>query len=107
MKFNKPNPFILLVLLAFLGVISCKKDSANTSALYVPSKKDVTANATLQELQQGRVLYIDNCAQCHGLYSPDDYGASQWPGILSNMASKTGLSSSEVTLVKKYLTRGK
>jgi hypothetical protein len=107
MKFNKPNQFILLVLLVFLSVISCKKDSAKTSALYVPSNQDVTSKATLQELQQGRVLYIDNCAQCHSLYSPDDFGASQWPGIISNMASKTGMSSSEVTLVKKYLTRGK
>lgn len=88
-------------------VISCTKSGNDTISLYIPTSADVTANATLPELQQGRALYINNCGQCHGLYSTDNYSSSQWSGIISSMAPKTRMSSSEILLVTKYVTRGK
>ena len=94
--------FILLVFIA-----GCQKTSLDVSSLYTPTSTDVTANATLQELQQGRTLFINNCNRCHGLYSPDDFSASQWISILGTMAPRTGMSSSETLLVAKYVTRGK
>jgi mono/diheme cytochrome c family protein len=93
--------FAILILMA---AISCKKSS--TASLYTPTSIDATATATLEELQQGRTLYINNCARCHDLYSPDDYSASQWRSIMSSMAPKTRMTSSETTLVTKYVTRG-
>jgi len=94
---------------SILGVIlvltlSCTKN--NTNSLYTPSISDVTANATLADLQQGRTLYINNCGRCHGLYSPDDLSGSQWKTVIPNMAPKTGLSSSDISLIIKYTTRG-
>jgi hypothetical protein len=98
----------LLFILSAVLVTGCSKDSkVNTNGLYVPSNADTTANATLLELQQGRVLYIDHCAACHNLYSPDDYSASQWPRVLSVMGPRAGLSSANTLLVEKYLTKGK
>lgn len=89
-----------------LGVaLSCTKTP--TSALYVPVSSDATATATLAELQQGRTLYIDNCGSCHNLYSPDDYSKTSWTNIMSSMTPKTSLNASQVTLVTKYVTRGK
>jgi hypothetical protein len=84
----------------------CTKTGGDTSSLYTPTSADVTATATLQELQQGRILYIDNCNACHQLYSPDRYTPSEWRNILNGMSPKTGISSSEVQLVTKYVTRG-
>jgi hypothetical protein len=97
-------------LLIFSSVIlilsgSCKKNSGGSS-IYTPTNADVTATATLQELQQGRTLYMNNCNACHSLYSPDDYTPIQWRSILPNMAPRTGMTSSEVLLVTKYITRG-
>jgi mono/diheme cytochrome c family protein len=97
----------ILIFTAALAVSCSKSNNVNTNGLYVPTQADATSNATLQELQQGRVLYVDNCAACHNLYSPDDYSASQWPQVLSSMAPKAGLSSANTLLVKKYLTKGK
>jgi mono/diheme cytochrome c family protein len=90
-----------------LFLTACEKASQNTKNLYVPTSSDVTSNATLSELQQGRVLYVNNCGDCHGLYSPDSYSSSQWNSVMNSMAPKTNLSTSEVNLVKKYLSRGK
>jgi mono/diheme cytochrome c family protein len=67
---------------------------------------DATATATLEELQQGRTLYINNCGSCHGLYSPDDYSATRWKSIIPTMSPNTGMNASQVTLVTKYVTRG-
>jgi cytochrome c5 len=107
MKINPAKSFAILCFISAAMAISCSKDKVNTNALYVPTQADTTATATLEELQQGRVLYIDHCASCHSLYSPDDYSASQWPRIISGMAPKAGLSGTNTSLVKKYLTRGK
>ena len=85
---------------------SCKKEDLSTNSLYVPASTDVTANATLAELQSGHTLYVGRCGACHGLYSPDDFSSAQWTSILSSMAPKAGLSSSEKTLVYKYVSRG-
>lgn len=95
---------LLIVVLIFAA--GCTKKGGDTSSLYTPTSADVTANATLVQLQQGRSLYIDNCNSCHGLYNPDSNTPSQWRSILSSMAPRTGMSASEIQLVTKYLTRG-
>jgi cytochrome c5 len=93
-----------IVMLAFIE--SCTKSAADTTTLYTPTTSDVTANATLAELQQGRTLYVNNCNSCHTLFSPDSYTPNQWKSILSSMAPKTSMSASEVLLVTKYVCRG-
>jgi len=107
MNTKKSVGFLTILSALIIMAAGCTKNGGgDTSSLYVPTSADVTPNATLQELQQGRALYIDNCAACHGLYNPDSYSASQWGSVLNSMAPKTSMTSSEVQLVKKYLTRG-
>ena len=102
------NFYCLQVFSAALLILTagCTKKGGDTSSLYTPSSADVTASATLEELQMGRVLYIDKCEACHQLYSPDTYSPSQWRSILNSMAPKAGMSASEEQLVSKYVTRG-
>jgi hypothetical protein len=98
---------VLFLIIFTLFSVSCSKDTTvDTSSLYIPTAADVTANATLTELQQGRALFIDNCSRCHALYSPDSYSPTQWKNILSNMAPRTSMSTSQVDLVTKYVCKG-
>ena len=106
MKMKKINYLQVLLVVALILAAGCTKNGGDTSSLYTPTSSDVTANATLAQLQQGRSLYIDNCNSCHSLYNPDSNTPSQWRSILNNMAPRTGMSASEVQLVTKYLTRG-
>jgi hypothetical protein len=98
--------FQILLFGALILIVGCTKKGGDTSSLYTPTSADVTTNATLEQLQQGRALYIENCNSCHGLYNPDSNSPAQWRNILNSMAPRTGMSSSEVQLVTKYLTRG-
>jgi len=107
MKSNK-NYYPSIILLALIILFSgCNKNVVDTSALYTPTSTDVTANATLAELQQGRSLYINNCNSCHALATPDNYTATQWKTILNTMGPRTGMPASDILLVNKYLARGK
>jgi hypothetical protein len=101
---NMKNSKWLIPVVILALTLSCKKSS--TGSLYTPVSDDATPTASLEELQQGRTLYINNCGKCHDLYSPDDYSASQWRGIMPGMSQKTRMSTTEVTLVTKYVTRG-
>lgn len=99
-------PVMLLVIAVFMG--GCKKDATVSSdSLYTPTLANVTANATLQELQEGRALYISNCNRCHGYYMPESYSPTQWKSTLSSMGPKAGMSSSDLLLVTKYVYMGK
>jgi len=90
----------------FLMVTGCAKSSTDTSYLYIPSQSDVTTKATLQDLQKGRDLFINNCGACHAYPTPENYSSSQWQTIMAQMAPKTSMTSSEVQLVLKYVTKG-
>jgi hypothetical protein len=98
-----PAVFILLG----LSFTSCSKVNSNSDSLYVPSNSDVTSTASLKDLQDGRVLYVNNCGDCHSYYMPESYSSGQWTSILASMAPRTSLTSQQVQLVKKYVTKGK
>jgi hypothetical protein len=105
---TKKTLFLSASFLTMLFLISgCTKTTNDTSSLYIPSASDVTANATLQELQQGRELYVNYCNRCHGLYTPENYTPTQWKSILSNMGPRTTMTSSDILLVTKYVSKGK
>jgi len=105
---KRSNLIGLFGVVIILFVSSCKKDLLTaTDSLYVPTTIDVTATATLTDLQNGRTLYLNRCGSCHNLYSPDSYSSANWSSILASMAPKAGLSSTEKSLVLKYVTRGK
>ena len=100
---KKSTGFLLFFVLAL--VWSCTKQN-DTGYLYVPTEADTTATASLKDLQAGRTLYINNCGSCHYLYSPDDFSSQSWKSIIPTMAPRTSLSSSQVSQLTKYLTRG-
>jgi mono/diheme cytochrome c family protein len=107
MKKMKTYYLSALAVVVIVLAVSCSKSNADTSGLYTPSNADVTSSATLQQLQQGRALYINNCGNCHGLYSPDNFSSSQWSNIMSAMGPNTSMTSTQQELVLKYVTKGR
>jgi hypothetical protein len=103
----KKGKLFLLIFVFGVAMVSCLKQTTDTSNLYIPTPSDVTATATLDELTQGRALYIDNCERCHGLYTPESFSSSQWKSIISQMGPKTRLTTAEISLVSKYVSHGK
>ncbi|MDD2799550.1 MAG: hypothetical protein PHV20_13245 [Bacteroidales bacterium] len=93
-------------LLATLLLCSATPDKY-AKRLYTPTTSDATANASLKELEQGRMIYINRCKQCHGLANPDKYTRNDWQIIVGKMSLRAKLTVNESTLLFKYATRGK
>ena len=105
-KFKKRITLVWSILLLATFLTGCSKSLTNsTDALYVPTTTDVTATATLADLQAGRTVFINNCGKCHSYYAPDSYSAAIWKTIVPTMASRAGLSATETTQATKYVTR--
>ena len=108
MKLTRNQLLLAIPLIAVSVLSGCAKTaSTTTDSMYVPTAADVTATATLADLQNGRTLYISNCGSCHSLALPESYTAAQWRSLLPNMTPRTSLTSAQVTLVTKYVTKGK
>ena len=102
---------IINILIAFplIYIISgCSKvDTTGASSFYVPTSADTTANATLRNLKNGRILYINDCGVCHNLYPPENFTVAKWKSILPRMAQNANLSASDLDLITKYVCKGK
>jgi hypothetical protein len=58
---------------------------------------------TLNDLEQGRKLYVRKCAGCHNLHRPDEYGPERWPELVAKMRTKSGISDPGYELIVRYL----
>ena len=76
-----------------------------------PNTTDVkAANAhwpgtSMEELQQGRRSYLNQCGKCHSLKSENAVPKDAWESTVSRMRSKNGakLTDEEVSNIARYL----
>lgn len=77
---------------------------ACSQTLYVPSTANVKNPEALDQLAEGRKLYIKYCGSCHNLYSPQAYTVVQWTHQVEEMKGQAKLSDEQAKLVLQYLT---
>lgn len=88
----------MLILLVAAGLISC------VSALYIPTQKDaLSQNTSLEKLQQGRRLYMNNCSSCHNLHLPSEFTNKAWEPLLNKMQKRARIDDSQKELIAAYL----
>ena len=60
---------------------------------------------TLNELAQGRTLYVSRCGSCHTLKRPGELQPDQWQVEVGEMRAKNGvkLSDAEAQAIVRYL----
>ena len=79
---------------------------ACSSALYMPSKKNVAKIANIEELQKGRAIYVSKCNSCHTLRLPEKYTKTEWIAHLDKMAPRAKITDEEKRLILAYVTKG-
>jgi uncharacterized membrane protein len=57
----------------------------------------------IQDLENGRMLYINHCSGCHSLHSPKYYTEQQWKKIFPGMAMRAHLAENDSELIFRYL----
>ena len=77
---------------------------ACSQSLYVPTAENVSDSNTLEELVEGRKLYIKNCSSCHNLYPPQKYPAEHWIKEMEEMKVEAKITDAQAMLILKYVT---
>jgi mono/diheme cytochrome c family protein len=77
-------------------------------ALYVPDASVAERTGFgLDDLQQGRRLYVDHCGSCHQLHLPREYSLEKWRTELDSMQSRAKLSDSQKEQIYRFIRAGK
>lgn len=77
---------------------------ACSPGLYKPTQEQANASGvSLEELQNGRELYVAHCNSCHTLYYPKQFNEAKWKENLDEMQSKAEISNREKELILQYL----
>ncbi|MBI2428029.1 MAG: hypothetical protein HYV29_04415 [Ignavibacteriales bacterium] len=67
-------------------------------------KQDRFNKLAIDELRDGRTLYVSKCSGCHSLYLPTQYSSSGWDTILTAMNPKAKVTEDEALRIRMYLT---
>ncbi|MEM7261613.1 MAG: hypothetical protein AAF488_06450 [Planctomycetota bacterium] len=100
-----PRAFMGLVLVfAALLVAAC------SSARYsLPTTEELRqtgrfSEPELESLEEGRIIGVTECADCHRMYWPAEKPSEEWPGIMHAMADRSGLEDADVEHLSFYFS---
>ncbi len=84
--------------------------SAGATADMSEPVKDVTpvvtkfqAGLSADRIRRGREVFLSSCAECHRLYDPAFYNATQWANTLGSMRGKAKLNSSQYEELQTFV----
>ena len=88
---------ILGCIFLLVAIFSCKP------TLYTPTTSSVSSTATLENLIEGRELFIGNCGKCHKLYNPTKFTNEEWRKNVNEMQKRAHITDEQKELVYQYL----
>ena len=96
--FHMRSKLTIAISVFCITLVSC------ATALYLPTNNDaIKNNVPLENLIQGRKLFINKCASCHNLYLPSQFTKQQWNPILMKMQKKAKLTDNQIKMISAYI----
>jgi hypothetical protein len=77
------------------------KTSAKQSAIGRTRRGE---HVDLARLREGRTLFVSRCIECHTLPAVTRHTATEWPGIVDEMAGRASLKPAERDALLAYIT---
>ena len=65
-----------------------------------------TKVATAEEIAHGKLLYSENCVQCHKSFAPSEFTEKQWRHEVPPMAKKAKIDATKESLILAYVLAG-
>lgn len=93
----------LAIATAIAVVLAC------SAALDHPTAQDAEwaqrdwPGTTVQDLAQGRALYVDKCSGCHNLHLPAEHTPEEWKGYVAYMTADAKITPGEQRAIARYL----
>ena len=100
----RPSPSVLAIATAIAVVFS-----ACSAALDHPTPQDAQwasrewPGTTVQDLANGRALYVGKCSSCHNLHLPAEHTPEEWKGYVAYMTADAKITPEEAAAIARYL----
>lgn len=92
---------LLAAALIVAFMYSCKTKSAVVESTV---KTDTPVVALSPELAEGKMLYENNCANCHKLFPATKHTKEEWIPVLDRMAKKAKITDVQKASIYNYIT---
>ncbi len=93
---------VTISILTFL-IMSCGVKFLEPTQLDVERGSQFSSSITLENLNQGKTLYEDNCGNCHKLNKLTLLDEAGWRNIVPKMGKKAKLNTADTDLVLQYI----
>jgi cytochrome c5 len=97
LKLKKMKLRIIAVAIFGIFIYSC------SPKVVAPVTTEVIKVELTPELAAGKMLYDNNCAKCHKLYSPTKFSEQDWKPILVRMQKKARLDDAQMAGISSYI----
>jgi mono/diheme cytochrome c family protein len=103
MERRRYSTAVLAIAAAIAAVLAC------SAALDHPTPQDAEwaqrqwPGTTVEELAQGRALYVDKCSGCHNLDLPAEHSPEAWEGYVAYMTADAKITSVQASTIARYL----
>lgn len=87
------------MLLVAIVLVGCAK------GLNPNDTEKVEAAFSKYESSEGKTIFREKCAKCHGYRLPETRTAERWPGIIDRMAKKAKLTDDQKQSVLAFVTK--
>ena len=94
---------LLAATILLLAACATKKATSSLTDMDASRAAAKYPGASLASLQKGKLLYEENCGNCHGLKSPTDYNEEQWGKHVKRMAPKAKIDKPTEELILQYV----
>ena len=103
---NKSLLVAFIITITGIVAISCGTTvkAMEPSDPVVPQMPVPAREVSDERMEQGKIMFQDNCAKCHKLFSPSDFTKAEWGPILMRMQPKAHLDNEQIALVSDYVT---
>ncbi len=95
---------LLYICLATALLAACAKKTTPTKSAVVTDEVAVEKGKyNAAQIAQGKIVYEQNCAQCHELHQPAEFNIAQWNRILPRMSRKAKLTDEQAGIVRAWV----
>jgi mono/diheme cytochrome c family protein len=57
----------------------------------------------VEDLAQGRALYVEKCSGCHNLHLPAEYSPEEWKSYVAYMVAEAKITPAEQAAIARFL----
>jgi cytochrome c5 len=100
--------FLNLLFVALLMAACAPKQFYAPNDLDIERGRTKFPNYTLVEMNRGKIVYSQNCGNCHAYKNPSKYSESEWNEIVPRMVKKANkndmlINKEEAELLRKFV----